>query len=282
MRARPVLVVDDAAVDRRQGTLSLEVLTGDAYAVMGPLGAMHSDLLRLLAVDGDIAKGQGRVFHAGRVVLVEPECSDGRLTPQRLIQPLGAERGLQVLQGLGLVGLEKLKVSSLVGWDRAACDLAAGLAERPDVLLVAGCLLDRLDPWQLPAVLSLFDDLRAEGLALLVETARPDIAEALEGLIVFSLDGPVFAGLVEELLESEEDLEFRVETDDRSAAAQLAGAFAVRVEQTAEGIRFSAPGGQEQAARLLAQGCGTIRAVAVRRPTLSECLLGLVEPVPGS
>jgi ABC-type uncharacterized transport system ATPase subunit len=115
-----------------------------------------------------------------------------------------------------------------------------------------------------------------EGVALIVRTNRLDLAERFGRLIVVSQGEPVFAGTCDAVRQLFGPSELLVQTKDASTVRCMVDPLAVSVRVVRGGLVVSTAKGQETAAKLLTQGYGSVKAVVVREPTLTESVLSLI------
>lgn len=267
-----VLRVEGLALGEKGASLDLTLEEGESLAVMGPPGAGKSALLALLA--------QTALPLHGRVVWAEevrpPVRSDplgsARATPSRLAsRAAGRDRPEAVAEALVAAGLwdaRRSPLSELGQGQRQACALLPVLAAPSRAWLFDGTL-DPLDPWRLDAAFALAE---ARGATLVAATGRVDVAERCSHLVVLDRRAPLFAGRTEDLVWRVEPVTVEVETDSRDTARTIAEPFALTIEVTEQGLRFTSARGQEAVAALLTRGYGSVRATCVARPSLSEAL----------
>ncbi|QYK56574.1 MAG: hypothetical protein KF733_03620 [Fimbriimonadaceae bacterium] len=268
----PLLRLDGFATAPQGRTLSLDVLPGEHYALMGT--DVEGALKFLRAMAGVERPARGAVTGVeGRWPRVP--VPSRRVTAQALATrkglPEGTERAAVVLSALGLWDERRRPVAQLSPSKQAAAELVGALVDRDPLVFIAG-QLDRFDPWTRRETL----DLVLQGGASIVQTNLSPVAERTENVIVLKGEEPVFAGHVQELRRRHGNVEVTVETDDPSTVRAVVEPFAVNVTVVAGGVRLQAARGQEMAARLLTHGYGVVKAVIVREPTLDEALRHIV------
>jgi ABC-type multidrug transport system ATPase subunit len=199
-----------------------------------------------------------------------------RATPQsicrRLAGPLGATPMAEALTATRLWDCRQTSLSNLTGGQRAACDLLP-LLLRPAGILIADGTFDFLDPWTLAEVMGMLDARLRNGSTLLFSTNSLGLAASCDRLIVMRNMTPVFFGGVEDLLREAGPVRVEVETENRPRVKALVDPVAVSVEETDTGLTLQVAGGQELAVKLLLEGYGDVKLVAVHRPTLERVLL---------
>jgi ABC-type multidrug transport system ATPase subunit len=272
MERRTLLALDQLSLTGSGARLTLEIDTGDAYAVMGPWDSQKADLIPILAGEED--PGAGRCILAGDVVIAGP-LGRTKKTPQAIASEASGKDSakiVEVLTALGLWDNRQTPLSQLSSVVQFSAELIPVLAGEAEIMLVDG-QLDVFDPWSLPPVLALIERQRALGRCLIAVTNSVAVAEKLGQVIIYSKGTPRFAGTTADLIAEDERTEILVETDDPSTVRSLVQPFEVGVKETPDGLILSAPHGQETAARLLKEGYGSVKMVILRQPTLEEALL---------
>ena len=186
----PITAVDD---------VSLEVATGEIVALLGPSGCGKSSLLgaivgivdpaagRISFDDSDITgtpihqRGFGLVFQDGQLFPHLTVAGNIAYGIAALPKPARAERVAELLELVGLEGLDTRKVTELSGGQRQRVALARSLAPRPRLL----CLDEPLSSLDAELRTRLADDLRevitASGTTALLVTHDPQEAERIAG-----------------------------------------------------------------------------------------------------
>ncbi|WP_181874391.1 energy-coupling factor ABC transporter ATP-binding protein [Marinitenerispora sediminis] len=180
--------------------VSVEVLSGEVLAVLGPNGGGKTTLLRLLA--GSLTPDAGRIVLDGAAVRRTRRGTAGLRRRVQLVfqdpddQLFSASVTQDVSFGPLNQGLAEREVRDRVAWALAALDIT-GLAERPTHLLsfgqrkrvvLAGALAMRpdvlvldeptagLDPAGVESLLATLEGLRSAGTTLVVSTHDVDLA----------------------------------------------------------------------------------------------------------
>ena len=274
--AKPVLVLDRFALAADGPLLNLELHKGEIYAVIGPAGGGKSVFLDTLV--GDEAPACGSALLAGSLLAAEYSSGKGRQTPfgaaKAAARDVPRERISFALSALGLWEVRNEAMSKMPRSMLAACDLLPCLVCDDDIILIDGHL-DLLDPWQLESTLEAMFQLADEGSAFMVATNRPDLAERFGKLIVFRDGEPIYAGSVQDLIDSQEPTEIVIETDDLSTVRSMVEPFALGVRASGNKLIVTAEKGQELAARLITHGYGNIETVVIKSPSLEDALLRL-------
>jgi manganese/iron transport system ATP-binding protein len=194
--AGDVLLVEDLRVGYN-GTPALDGVTlavphGAQVAVVGPNGAGKSTLFK--AIVGLLRPQAGRVLMHGRPpgaqtdpVAYVPQREEvdwrfpvtvqdvvtmgryGRLGPLRRPRPADREAVRRALGQLDIVDLADRPIGELSGGQQQRVFLARALAQEPHVLLLDEPFTG-VDPGAREAVLALLQDLRAQGITVLVST----------------------------------------------------------------------------------------------------------------
>lgn len=200
--------------------VDLDLVPGSIYGLLGPNGAGKTTLLR--AICGRLALDSGTVRLSGRDPVGNPEVRRALgFVPQEiaLYQDLTARENLEVFGGLmGLTRAEAREtaerllariqlaaragdpVHTLSGGMKRRLNIAAGVVHRPSVLLLDEPTVG-VDPSAREGVHELLDELRGDGLAMLLTTHDLDQAAALADVIGVLIDGRVHAqGSLDQLL----------------------------------------------------------------------------------
>lgn len=105
---------------------------------------------------------------------------------------------------------------------------------------------------------------------MVIATQRADIASRCDYLLLLDKGIARFLGTPQGLLDSKGGSTLHVMTKSQEGVKALVSPLQIKVEEHDEGISFSAPNGQEIAARLITEGYGDVDLVVVRRPALTE------------
>jgi ABC-2 type transport system ATP-binding protein len=290
---------DFTAVD----ALDLNVETGTVVSLLGPNGAGKTTMVRMLATLLRPNSGSARI--AGYDIVSEADRVRGliSLTGQfaALDKNLTATENLRLmarLRGHGRHATPKLVerlierfdiqefrdrlVKNLSGGQRRRVDLAAGLIDRPQ-LLVLDEPTTGLDPRSRQVVWSTVRELVAEGVTLLLTTQYLEEADALADRVVLIDHGrEIAAGTPAQLKAQVGEQRVDIVAADSAALEQLVGVldgrFATDVSREQRTISIQAP---EEAADL-ARVAEAVRdsqiavdEIALRRPTLDDAFLAL-------
>jgi lipooligosaccharide transport system ATP-binding protein len=193
--------------------LDLEVEGGTCVGLLGPNGAGKTTTMRMLtaqaiADEGDLEVLGYRLPERAKQVRAEigvvPQIDnlDIELTPRqnlnvfaRLYRVPRRERGEAVQRALGLAGLEDradARLYGLSGGMRRRLLVARGLVHRPSVALLDEPTVG-LDPQVRQQLWSLIDELRNEGVTVLMSTHYIEEAERLADTVVIMAKGRVVA-----------------------------------------------------------------------------------------
>jgi ABC-2 type transport system ATP-binding protein len=290
---------DFIAVD----ALDLNVETGTVVSLLGPNGAGKTTMVRMLATllrpDG------GRARIAGHDIVGEAEqvrrvisltgqfaALDKNLTAKENLQLMARLRGhgrgaaKEIAEGLiERFDVEEFRdrlVKNLSGGQRRRVDLAAGLIDRPQ-LLVLDEPTTGLDPRSRQVVWSTIRELVGEGVTLLLTTQYLEEADALADKVVLIDHGrEIAAGTPAQLKAQVGEQRVDVVAPDAAALERLEQVlrerFTTAVAREQRMISIPAP----EAVADLARVTEAIRAseiavdeIALRRPTLDDAFLAL-------
>jgi ABC-2 type transport system ATP-binding protein len=228
----PVLVAEGLAVDfgnvRAVGGFDLSVAAGSSVALVGRNGAGKSTTMRVLA--GVLPPSAGRVVVAGRDAARDPAgvraavgyCPDvggliPRATPWEHLQLAARLRGMRRWEGRAAALLERFDLTGAA--DRVTAGFSHGMSRRLSVVLAAFAeprllLLDEpfdgVDPLGVDATLSVVDEARASGAAVLVSTHLLEVAvRACDEAVVLQGGRVVGAAPAAELAGREGDARYR-------------------------------------------------------------------------
>jgi daunorubicin resistance ABC transporter ATP-binding subunit len=290
---------DFTAVD----ALDLNVETGTVVSLLGPNGAGKTTMVRMLATllrpDGGRARiaGYDVVSEAGQVRRVisltgQFAALDKNLTARENLTLMarlrghgrGAARSIaeELVERFDVAEFRDRLVKDLSGGQRRRVDLAAGLIDRPR-LLVLDEPTTGLDPRSRQVVWSTIRELVAEGVTLLLTTQYLEEADALADRVVLIDHGrEIAAGTPAQLKAQVGEQRVDVVAPDAAALERLERVleehFTTAVARAQRTISIPAP---EEVANL-AQVTEAIRAsgigvdeIALRRPTLDDAFLAL-------
>jgi ABC-2 type transport system ATP-binding protein len=290
---------DFTAVD----TLDLQVDTGTVVSLLGPNGAGKTTMVRMLATllapDAGHARvgGHDVVSEADRVRRVisltgQFAALDKNLTAAENLRLMARLRGHG--RGAARIIAERLTerfdieefrdrlVKNLSGGQRRRVDLAAGLIDRPR-LLVLDEPTTGLDPRSRQIVWSTIRELVAEGVTLLLTTQYLEEADALADRVVLIDHGrEIAAGTPAQLKAQVGEQRVDVVVSDGAMLERLGGLLGERFTTTVAGEQrtVSVPAPREAAdlalvtQTILDSGIA-VDEIALRRPTLDDAFLAL-------
>ena len=290
---------DFVAVDN----LDLEVEVGTVVSLLGPNGAGKTTTVRMLATllhpDG------GRASVAGHDVVAEAPrvrelialtgqfaALDKHLTARENLVLMARLRGRghrearriadQLIERFDVEPFRDRLVKQLSGGERRRVDLAAGLIDRPHVLVLDEPTTG-LDPRSRQVVWATVRELVADGVTLLLTTQYLEEADALADRVVLIDHGrEVAAGTPAQLKAQVGQQRVDVIAPDGAAfdelLALLDGRFDVKPLRDQRMISVAAPDETADLARVAdaieVSGIG-VDEIALRRPTLDDAFLAL-------
>lgn len=283
--ANAVLEFRDVQLRPHSRPFSFSLRPGDMLAVMGPAGSGKSTLVRSLLQQE--AHADGVIDLRGKLLAPLSLAGKPRRTPSEIARALFDRKAkfseiskefLEILRAIGLEEIRQEPVISLSESHQVGCQLLPFLRTDAEVFVIDG-LLDRLDPWARQNVLkSLVTQCQrgnsVNGIqpALLVTTQLPEIAEQLGELLLLDNASAIAYGPVDGFRKFYRPDQVIVEADDGSTIRSMAEPFALQISQSGSSLQITTEDGQVLAARLLAQGYGTIRTAYVREASLQEAL----------
>jgi ABC-2 type transport system ATP-binding protein len=288
------------AVDR----LDLAVPAGTVFSLLGPNGSGKTTTVRMLATllrpDGGNARVNGYDVQTQAVKVRESisltgqfAALDPNLTARENLQLMARLRGRGRTEATRLAGalIERFEseefadrlVKQLSGGQRRRMDLAAGLIERPQ-LLVLDEPTTGLDPRSRQVVWSTVRELVAEGITLLLTTQYLEEADALADHVMLIDHGREIAkGTPSQLKSLVGDQRVDIVAEDSAgfqglvAALEPAG-FELSVQPEERRISIAAPdeiGDLNQVSMVVAETGIPIDEIALRRPTLDDAFISL-------
>jgi daunorubicin resistance ABC transporter ATP-binding subunit len=284
-------------------SLDLRVQDGTVVSLLGPNGAGKTTTVRMLATliapDGGRARvgGHDVVRDAGRVrelisLTGQFAALDKQLTARENLVLMAQLRGYsgraarrradELLRRFDGVDFRDRLVKNLSGGERRRIDLAAGLIERPQVLVLDEPTTG-LDPRSRQVVWSTVRELVAEGVTLLLTTQYLEEADALaDSVVLLDRGREVAAGTPAELKSRVGDQRVDVVAADGAAFERLQDLLWDRFEITTiaeqRTISVAAPGEAADLARVadaVTEAGVPVDEIALRRPTLDDAFLAL-------
>jgi daunorubicin resistance ABC transporter ATP-binding subunit len=290
---------DFTAVD----ALDLDVPTGTVVSLLGPNGAGKTTMVRMLATLLRPDAGSARV--AGHDVVSEADrvrgvisltgqfaALDKNLTAAENLQLMARLRGHrragartivdELVERFDIAEFRDRLVKNLSGGQRRRVDLAAGLIDKPQ-LLVLDEPTTGLDPRSRQVVWATVRQLVAEGVTLLLTTQYLDEADALADRVVLIDHGrEIAAGTPAQLKRKVGEQRIDVVAADTVALDRLVDLlgeqFQASVAREQRTVSIPAP---EEAADLVRVSAAVrdsgiaVDELALRRPTLDDAFLAL-------
>jgi daunorubicin resistance ABC transporter ATP-binding subunit len=285
--------------------LDLDVPAGTVFGLLGPNGAGKTTLVRVLATLLEPTAGRAsvlghdvvaeplavrrRIGLAGQFAAVDAELTGrenlemiGRLC--RLRPPDARSRAEDLLERFGLVEAADRRAGTYSGGMRRRLDLAAGLIDRPPVVLLDEPTTG-LDPASRQELWRIVEELRRDGTTVLLTTQYLDEADRLAKEIAVVDHGRIAAQGTPAQLKSAiggNVLSVRLvnpsEADDAACAlAELAAGDEVRVDAADGEIRLAVPNPalSAEAIRRLDARRLDLASVEVQQPSLDDVFLAL-------
>jgi ABC-2 type transport system ATP-binding protein len=279
------------------------VETGTVVSLLGPNGAGKTTMVRMLATllrpDGGAARVTGHdvvseAEQVRRVISLTGQFAalDKNLTAKENLTLMARLRGHgrsaarsiaeELIERFDVEEFRDRLVKNLSGGQRRRVDLAAGLIDKPQ-LLVLDEPTTGLDPRSRQVVWTTIRELVAEGVTLLLTTQYLGEADALADRVVLIDHGrEIAAGAPAQLKAQVGEQRVDVVAPDASALERLEGAldgrFATTVAREQRMISIPAPEAVADLARVTeeirASGIG-VDEIALRRPTLDDAFLAL-------
>jgi ABC-2 type transport system ATP-binding protein len=283
--------------------LDLRVETGTVVSLLGPNGAGKTTTVRMLATllapDGGSARVAGHdVVREGAAVrgLIsltgQFAALDKNLTARENLMLMARLRGRSVREARKITDslIERFEIEAfrnrlvkqLSGGERRRVDLAAGMIDRP-LVLVLDEPTTGLDPRSRQVVWATVRELVADGVTLLLTTQYLEEADALADRVVLIDRGrEIAAGTPAQLKAQVGEQRVDVIAADGLAFARLAQELGERFEVTLAGeqrtISVVAPDEAADLARVAAavdESGVPVDEIALRRPTLDDAFLAL-------
>ncbi len=187
--------------------ISLNIKQGEFLAIMGPSGAGKTTLLTLLGAMNMPTSGKVYIGDQDIYQLSDGELSDFRnkkigfvfqqqhLLPyltamQNIMLPLvvsrskvnAEEKSLMLLSQVGLAGKEWRLPDHLSGGEQVRVAIARALVNKPQIIL-ADEPTGNLDSKTGAGIISLLEDLNAQGHTIIIVTHNPDVAKETQRTI---------------------------------------------------------------------------------------------------
>ena len=289
----------DDAVEAVKG-VGFTVGEGEIFGLLGANGAGKSTTVLMLAtllaptsgsarVAGfDLERDGGSVRRSVGAALQEtgldPIQTGGELLDlhARLYgfdAPAADARRDELLELVGLEDAAGRRIGTYSGGMRRRLDLAAALVNRPRVLFLDEPTTG-LDPASRRAIWEEVEQLRGEGVTVLLTTQYLEEADRLADRVAIMADGRIVAnGTPEELKSGLGEDVIEVEFTDEAAAERAAVAIGGEARALAGEVRVPAADGPAELIRVV----GTLKeagieaeSVSLARPTLDDVFLGIV------
>jgi ABC-2 type transport system ATP-binding protein len=284
--------------------LDLHVETGTVVSLLGPNGAGKTTMVRMLATllrpDGGRARIAGHDIvgeaqQVRRVISLTGQFAalDKNLTAAENLQLMARLRGhgrsaakditKELIERFDVEEFGDRLVKNLSGGQRRRVDLAAGLIDKPQ-LLVLDEPTTGLDPRSRQVVWSTIRELVAEGVTLLLTTQYLEEADALADKVVLIDHGrEIAAGTPAQLKAQVGEQRVDVVAADGATLERLQAALEGRFETAVAGeqrtISIPAPEALDDLARVTEaireRGIEGVDEIALRRPTLDDAFLAL-------
>jgi daunorubicin resistance ABC transporter ATP-binding subunit len=295
---------DFIAVD----ALDLQVRTGTVVSLLGPNGAGKTTIVRMLATL--LAPDAGHIRVCGHDVVREAAAVrrsisltgqfaalDPNLTTRENLVLMARLRGRRraaaaavsdaLIERFDCAPFRDRPIKQLSGGERRRVDLAAGLIDRPQ-LLVLDEPTTGLDPRSRQIVWGTIRELVADGVTLLLTTQYLEEADALADLVVLIDHGrEIAAGTPAELKTQVGQQRIEIVAADADSFERLYEALAPEFELTRlrERRTLSIPAPDEVADLARVSGAVAVSGVAVdelalRRPTLDDAFIALTGGLP--
>jgi len=276
--------------------LSLDVKPGEIFGFLGPNGSGKTTLFRILSTllpapagtvrmfGRDVADDTAEVRRRIGVVFQSPSI-DRHLTAAENLRCHGHLYGLHGrdledriaanLARVGLIDRADERTDTFSGGMRRRVELAKGLLNHPDVLLLdePSTGLDpsaRIDLWRALA------EVRDAGVTVLVTTHLMDEGDRCDRLAVMAA-GRLLAcdtpGALKERIGG--DVITMRSGDPAGLEVQLQERLGVTAERLEDVLRFERPRGHEFVPRVIEAAPGLVDSISVGRPTLEDVFIRL-------
>jgi ABC-type cobalamin/Fe3+-siderophores transport system ATPase subunit len=254
-----MLTLEHVALAKQGSTATVHLRPGQMLGLFGPAASGKSQLLAAIA--GREAPPRGLVAAERPVTYVGPRELSRRINA-----------ATKVLTELRLWDSRAKSVGQLSDSQAAALVLAEAIAMKPMVLAIDS-LVDSLDPWTFTGLEQLLLERKRTGLTTVIACNRLELGAMCDAMILLNQKMPIFVGEPIDLLTDRVVSEIIVKAGRVGPVESIVKPFRVKVRQVEGGLELSAEEGQELAARLLAEGYGTVETVFIRSETIAQAIL---------
>jgi ABC-type cobalamin/Fe3+-siderophores transport system ATPase subunit len=265
-----MLTLEHVALAKQGSTATVHLRPGQMLGLFGPAASGKSQLLAAIA--GREAPPRGLVTAERPVTYVGPRELSRRIKVQQVLRQAETNAATKVLTELRLWDSRAKSVGQLSDSQAAALVLAEAIAMKPMVLAIDS-LVDSLDPWTFTGLERLLLERKRTGLTTVIACNRLEIAAMCDAMILLDQKMPIFVGEPIDLLTDRVVSEIIVKAGRVGPVESIVKPFRVKVRQVEGGLELSAEEGQELAARLLAEGYGTVETVFIRSETIAQAIL---------
>ena len=275
--------------------VSFQVNAGEIFGLLGPNGSGKSTLFRILSTMMSPASGRATVAgydvntkpdevrrHIG--VVFQSHSLDKKLTVEENLRGQGHLFGLsgaelkrrtgEVMTRLGLANRKSDLVDTLSGGLRRRVEVARALLHAPQVLLMDEPSTG-LDPGARRELWQYIEELRKDhGVTVLLTSHILDEAERCDRLLLLHEGRVVAEGTPAELKSRiGGDVVVLEMSDPESAALQIAARFGAQARVVDGVLRVEIANGHRFIAEVVEAFPGSIRSVALHKPTLEDVFL---------
>jgi ABC-2 type transport system ATP-binding protein len=275
--------------------LSLEIRSGELFAVLGPNGGGKSTLFRLLstliplqagaiAVLGHDLKNEANVIRRLIGVVFQAPSLDRKLTVAENVRLQGALYGVggreldkrldELLEQFALSDRKNELTERLSGGLRRRVELVKGLIHQPRVLLLdePSTGLDpavRHDLWRYLQQLQ-----KEQGTTIVLTTHILDEAEGADRIAILNEGKLVALGTPDELRSQVGGDSITIETAEPAKLAEaIQQSLSLPASVLDSAVRLEVPDGHQWIARLVEAFPGQVKAIRLGRPTLEDVFI---------